>query len=103
MPQEKWKPREWGMVNEPQRGSGQKEKLLSIQKAKSQGARDALEELKAKIPFLRMWLNERSEFAPLVTNEDIGYWLGLNTAEEAQEARKKELIHIGIKDLTEKI
>lgn len=50
------------------------------------------EELKAKIPFLRTWLNERPQNAPCLTNEDLGYWLGLNTAEEAQEARGRERI-----------
>ncbi len=57
---------------------------------------EKLREMKEKIPFLRMWLNERPQNAPCLTNEDLGYWLGLNTAEEAQEARKRELVKSGI-------
>ena len=55
-------------------------------------------EIKSKIGFLRQYLNERPIDSPSLTNEDIGYWLGINTMEEVIKAKEEaERIRIELK------
>lgn len=51
---------------------------------------EAVDTIKSKIGFLRQYLNERPDQKKLLLNEEIGYWLGLNTQEEVSEVRKRD-------------
>jgi len=48
-------------------------------------------EIKNSLSFLRMWLNEDriTDHRKMVTTEDLGYWLGLCSAEEVKESHKQ--------------
>lgn len=50
-----------------------------------------------KINMLRQWLNERPSGSPLITNNDIRYWLGLPKEDRMsiQEALEKAHKQVG--------
>lgn len=62
---------------------------MTIEESYMLGQKDERKIIKAKIPFLRQFLNDQSQFSHLVMDEEIGYFLGLNTAEEVEEARRR--------------